>query len=65
MNLVKYLTLVGSVHFVDLVKQLTLVGSVHFVDLVKQLTLVGSVHFVDINIDPSWGLSILWTLSNS
>ena len=39
----------------DFVKYLNLVGSVHFVDLVKQLTLVGSIHFVDMNIDPSWG----------
>ena len=44
---------------------LSLVGFIHFVDLVKQLTFVGSVHFVDMSIDPSWGPSTLWTLSNN
>ena len=62
----------GFVHFVDLCKFLTLVGSVHFVDwsldpslgpstlwTCVSLTLVESVHFVDWSCDPTLGPSTL------
>ena len=39
----------------DVFKFVTLVGSVHFVDLLKFSTLVGSVHVVDWGLDPWWG----------
>ena len=42
-------------------KFLTLVWSIHFVDLCRFFTLVGSIHFVDMNLNPSRGLSTLWT----
>ena len=41
----------------DLFKFVTLVGSVHFVDLLKFSTLVGSIHVVDWGLDPWWGPS--------
>ena len=70
MDLCMFLTLVGSVHFLDLCRLFdlswvrplcgheswSLVGSVHLVDLCMFLTLVGFVHFLDLCtlFDHSW-----------
>ena len=60
MDLYKFETLVGSVHFMDWGLDPWWCPSI-FVDLYKFETLVGSVHFVDWGLDPWWGPSNLWT----